>query len=249
MLASTLPIKAQGGLPFECVSRYLASRPVIPSQHWKPTMKILIASALILFTSLASAQVLEVNLWKPNPGGADATMAAAKEAEAIIDKMGGNAQVGLDLDGTLHFVTFHDNWAGWATQNQKLEKNQEWTAFIAKWSAAPSAVLIENYLLNTPVSGGEGDVYQVFIWEPELGRGSDLLKAAVEAKAIHEKDGASITIHLDQMNHMHYVMNFASWDAWAAFQDAEHPEFQAFMEKQNADPTGRLIKVYTASNQ
>ncbi len=212
-------------------------------------MRTLIASALLLFTSLTSAQVLEVNLWKPQAGGAEATLAAAKEAEAIVDKMGGNAQVGLDLDGTLHFVTFHDNWADWAKQTHKLAKNPEWTAFVAKWNAAPSAVLMENYLLNTPVSGGEGDVYQVFIWEAEPGRGSDLLKAALEAKVIHEKDGAAVTIHLDQMSHMHYVMNFASWDKWAAFQDDEHPEFQAFMEKQNADPTGRLIKVYTASNQ
>lgn len=46
---------------------------------------------------------------------------------------------------------------------------------------------------------------------------------------------------------MHYVMNFTNWEAWAKFQDADHPEFEAFMQKQQQDPTARLIKVYTTS--
>ena len=87
----------------------------------------------------------------------------------------------------------------------------------------------------------------MFIWEPELGRGADLFQAAMQAKAIHEKDGAAVTIHADQMQNMHYVMNFDSWEAWATFQDSQHPEFQAFMQERSRDPGGRLIKVYTAS--
>ena len=212
-------------------------------------MRVLLAIALTLFTSLAGAQVLEVNVWKPQMGGAAGTLAAAKEAQAIITKAEGNVSIAVDLDGTLHFVTYHENWAEWAAQTAKLEKNETWTSFIAKWSAEPSAELIENYLLNTPVAGGEGDVYQVFIWEAELGRGPDMFQAGVQAKALHEKDGAAVSINSDQMNRMHYVMNFASWDAWAKFQDADHPEFEAFMQKQQQDPTARLIKVYTASNQ
>ena len=212
-------------------------------------MKTLVALALTLITSVASAQVLEVNIWKPAMGGSEATMAAAREARSIIEKEGGNASIGVDLDGTLHFVTFHDNWAGWAAQTAKLENSKAWGEFIARWNADPAAELIENYLLNTPVSGGDGDVYQVFIWEAVPGRGPDMFQAGVEAKALHEKDGAAVTIHFDQMNLMHYVMNFESWDAWAKFQDADHPEFEAWMQKQQQNPTARLVKVYTASNQ
>lgn len=212
-------------------------------------MRVLLAIALTLLTSLASAQVLEVNIWKPQMGGAAGTLAAAKEAQAIITKAEGNVSIGVDLDGTLHFVTYHENWAAWAVQTAKLEKNDTWTSFIAKWSADPSAELIENYLLNTHVAGGEGDVYQVFVWEAELGRASDMFQAGVRAKALHEKDGAAVAILTDQMNRLHYVMNFASWDAWAKFQDTDHPEFEAFMQKQQQDPTARLIRVYTASNQ
>jgi hypothetical protein len=212
-------------------------------------MKSLLALVLALFTSVAGAQVLEVNIWKPKMGGMEATMAAANEARSIIEKEGGNASVGFDLDGTLHFVTTHDNWAGWAAQTKKLENSKAWSAFIAKWNADPAAELIENYLLNTPVPGADGDVYQVFIWEAVPGRGAEMFQAGVEAKALHEKDGAAVTIHVDQMNLMHYVMNFASWDAWAKFQDADHPEFEAWMQKQQKNPTARLVKVYTAAMQ
>ena len=212
-------------------------------------MRILTALALTLFTSLAGAQVLEVNIWKPKMGGVPGTLAAANEARGIIEKAGGGASIGVDLDGNVHFATYHDNWAGWAKQAAKLEKDKAWSAFLAKWNSDPSAELVENYLLNTPVAGDDdGEVYQVFIWEAEPGRVADMMKAGAEAKALHEKDGAAVSIHVDQMNRMHYAMSFADWDAWAKFQDADHPEFEAWMSKRQQDPTARLVKVYTASS-
>jgi hypothetical protein len=168
----------------------------------------------------------------------------------MIEKAGGSASIGVDLDGNVHFATYHDNWAGWAKQNAKLREDKAWTSFLAKWSEDPAAEVVDNYLLNTPVgSDDEGNVYQVFIWEATPGRVADMMGAGVEARALHEKAGASVSIHVDQMNRMHYAMNFADWDAWAKFQDAEHPEFEAWMRKRQADPTARLVKVYTASNQ
>jgi len=96
-------------------------------------------------------------------------------------------------------------------------------------------------------ASGDGDVYQVFIWEPMPGRSADLYRAAAQAKALHEKDGAAVTIHSDQMGHLHYSMNFKTWEDWAKFQDAEHAEFDAFMAEVQKDPSGALIEVYTAS--
>ena len=46
-----------------------------------------------------------------------------------------------------------------------------------------------------------------------LGRGGDLARVAGEAKAIQEKAGASVGIHFDQLNRLHYVMSFESWEA------------------------------------
>jgi hypothetical protein len=192
---------------------------------------------------------LEVNIWQPMPGMTQKTVEYAKEGAGIVEELGGSATVGQDRDGSLHFVTNHKNWVDWAAFQKKMTGSKAWASFLAKISAKPSATLINNYLLNTPVPGKDGSVYQVFIWQPELGRGADLFQAGMKAKAIHEKDGAAVTIHADQMQNMHYVMNFDSWEAWAKFQDSPHPEFQAFMQERSKDPAGRLLKVYTASQR
>jgi hypothetical protein len=210
-------------------------------------MKKLLASVLLLCSSFAGAQVLEVNIWQPLPGMAEKMAEDAREGAAIANKHGGGATLGLDRSGSLHFVTSHKNWADWATYQKKTSNDKAWTSFVARFNANPSATLLNNYLLNTPAPGGIGSVYQVFIWKPELGRGTELFKAGMKAKAIHEKDGAAVTIHTDQMQNMHYVMNFDSWEAWGKFQDSPHPEFQAFMQEQSKNPAGRLIEVYTAS--
>ena len=77
-------------------------------------MKILLASALLLCSSIGWAQVLEVNIWQPMPGMSEQTIAYAKEAEGIANDLGGGALVGQDRNGSLHFVTTHKNWAEWA---------------------------------------------------------------------------------------------------------------------------------------
>jgi hypothetical protein len=211
------------------------------------SIKALAAFCLVIASSLANAQVLEVNIWKPKLGGTGGTIAAAQKGAALINEAGGSASVGLDLDGSIHFVTSHENWADWAALQSKLSKSEAWDAFVAEWIADPAAELAENYLLNTPMPGGDGDVYQVFIWEPMPGRSADLYRAAAQAKALHEKDGAAVTIHSDQMGHLHYSMNFKTWEDWAKFQDADHAEFDAFMAEVQKDPSGALIEVYTAS--
>ncbi len=212
-------------------------------------MRMLLALTLALFTSVASAQVLEVNIWKPKMGGMAGTIAAAQKGAAIVREAGGNAGVGLDLEGSIHFVTFHENWADWAKLQDQMSKSEAWDAFVAEWIADPAAELADNYLLNTPMASGTdgGDVYQVFIFEAMPGRSGDMFKAGAMAKALHEKDGAMVDIHVDQMGRMHYAMGFESWEAWAKFQDAEHKEFDQFMAELEKDPRAELVKVYTAS--
>ena len=75
-----------------------------------------------------------------------------------------------------------------------------------------------------------------------------MFETAMEARAIHEKSGVKVEIHVDQMQNMHYVMNFKNWAAWAMMQDSPSAAFQAFMQRIQASPNAELIKVYTASN-
>ena len=103
-------------------------------------------------------------------------------------------------------------------------------------------------MLNSLSGDPAGGMYQVFIWDPLLGQGGNLAQAANEAKVIHEKAGASVGIHFDQLQRLHYVMSFDSWEAWGTFNDTPLPEFQAFIQEQNKNPTSQLVKVYTATS-
>lgn len=211
-------------------------------------MRTIVIGLLLSISAFSQAEILEVNIWKSMPGKGPMTFQYGQEIRAIHEALGANVQIGADLDGRMHYVLSFENWAEWAKFGTKAQASEEVAAFFAKANANPSAELEDNYLLNVAAPGGDGSVYQVFIWEPELGRGNDLFQAAMEAKAIHEKTGASVGILFDQLNYMHYVMAFDSWDAWAKFQDTPNDEFSAFMDKQNQDPTAKLVKVYTANN-
>lgn len=210
-------------------------------------MKILVALALSLCTAVAQADVLEVNIWKPAMGGMPGTIAAAQEGKAIIEEAGGNVSIGIDLDGSLHFVTYHDNWADWASLQGKMSESAAWNNFVGRWMAAPSAELADNYLLDAVVSDEGGDVYQVSVWEAMPGGSTEMFMVAARAAEIHKKMGAAVSIFADQMGRLHYAMNFEDWDAWAKFQDTESAEWAAFWAEIQKDPKATLMHVYTAS--
>jgi hypothetical protein len=212
-------------------------------------MRVLVLGLLLSISSWTVADVLDVNIWKAMPGKNRMLVKYAAEAQAIQQKLGANASVGRDMEGRIHTVTNFKNWAEWAAFGEKLQGSSAWGKFLDKIDKNPSAELEDNYLLNTPLSGGSGgEVYQVFIWKAELGRADDMFQSGMEAAAIHKKAGISVDIHVDQMQNMHYALNFDSWADWAKMQDTPNAEFQAFMQRQGADPTAQLIKVYTANN-
>lgn len=211
-------------------------------------MKKLLVAALMLFSPLLAAQeVVDVSIWQPMPGMAGKTLEAGKEAAGIINEMGGSAMVAQDLDGSLHFATSHKNWTEWAAMQKAMSENKGWGKFLTRFNEKPPATMAEHYMLNTPSPGKSLPVYQVFVWQAEMGKVAAMMKAGMEAKALHEKAGAAVTIHVDQMRNMHYVMAFENWEAWAKFQDTPNQEFEAFMEKLNKNPAAQLVDVHTAS--
>ena len=211
-------------------------------------MRIIVLAVMLSFSSFALADVLEVNIWKSMPGKNQLTAQYGQKARAIMEQAGAGVTIGVDLEGRLHVATAFKNWADWAKFGSKMEKSEAWGAFMQEISANPSAELEDHYLLNTAAPGKVGKVYQVFIWEPQLGRGSDVVQSAMQARAIHEKAGVPAAIHVDQLGNLHYLVSFDSWDAWAKFSDTPNPEFQAFMQAQSKDPNAKLIKVYTANS-
>lgn len=211
-------------------------------------MKLFTMCLLLSLSSFSVADVLVVDIWKSMPGMNQTTRQYGQEAKAIHKKLGASITLGVDMEGRMHVARGFENWAAWAKHGQKLQASKEWAAFLEKINKNPSAELEDHYMMNTPVPGQVGAVYQVFIWEPASGRGGNLFESAMQAKVIHEKAGARVSINIDQLQKLHYVMSYDSWDAWAKMQDTPNPEFQAFMKKQGENPNGKLVKVYTATS-
>ena len=213
-------------------------------------MRTTLVAILLSISVAASAQVAQVNVWRSMPGKQALTAEYGEEASAIHAKLGANAVVSFDTQGRMLYALLFENWTQWALFGGKLAQSAEWAAFLGKISATPSAELEDQYLLNTvaAAAGELGPVFQVFIWEPELGRGNDLFQAAVQAKPIHEKAGAQVTVLADEIGRLFYLMSFESWETWGKFSDTPNPEFQSFLAKVNEDAPGRLVQVYTGSS-
>ena len=216
----------------------------------KPRVMILLGALLLLISSAATAQVVELNIWKPLPGKNALTLGYGQEARAIHEKLGANVGIGQDTEGRMSYALIFANWTEWAQFGGKLQASEEWSTFLAKISAAPSAELEDQYFLNvvSPLAAETIAVYQFFVWQPQLGRGQELVQGALQAKVIHEKAGASVGVSVDQLGRMHYLMAFESWEAWGKFADTPNPEFQALMTEFNKDPSAELIKVYRGSS-
>ena len=216
----------------------------------EPCRMILLGVVLLLVSSVATAQVVELNVFKPLPGKGGLSVQYGQEARDIQTELGAQVVVSQDTEGRLLYALVTPNWTEWAAFGDKLGASPEWSAFQAKISAAPSAELEEQYFLNI-VSATDGpiNVFQNFVWEPEPGRGNELVAGALQAAAIHEKAGADVGVSVDQLGRMHYLMAFESWEAWGKFADTPNPEFQAFMAEQNKNPIAQLVKVYTGSSR
>ena len=209
-------------------------------------MKKISILSLLLISTTAMADVLEVNIWKPITGKGPLTAQYGAEARAIQEKLGGNVTLAFDTMGRMHFGMGFANWTEWAKHSRKVEASEEWSKFWDKANRTPSAELEAHYLLNVTSPGGIGAVYQVFVWEA-TGTVSALVASAMEAEKIHEKGGAEVSINLDQMNRVHYVMSFESLEAWARFQDTPNEEWASWWAEAQKNPAGNLVKVYTAT--
>ena len=65
----------------------------------------------------------------------------------------------------------------------------------------------------------QADIAMVNVWSALPGNSQQLFMNGMEAKAIHEEMGASVSISADQDGDMHYVVSFPDWAAWGKFED------------------------------
>ncbi len=198
-------------------------------------MKSIIAAVILIFPSSAFAQVVSVNVYQPTPGGAQLTGEYFQEAKVILQAAGAQVIISSDLKGTFRFAMLFDNWEAYGRFAQSLPTNESWGAFQNKIGRAPSAIQTDNLLLNqiaaetNPVTG-PGTVTQVIVWEPTTtGTMAQLVQAAMGAKPIHERAGASVAVSTGG-GRMYYLMRFENFEAWGKNLDTPNPEFQAYMQ-------------------
>jgi len=97
---------------------------------------------------------------------------------------------------------------------------------------------------------GWSDVAQVNVWSPYPGKGAETYQNAMQAKVIHEKLGASVTISQDQDLNILYVVVFKDWSDYGKFFDAMNSsqEWQVFWQKISAEGAAELIQTFTLNN-
>ena len=205
------------------------------------------ATLCLMLPAFAIAQVTHVTLWDPLPGKSAEMLTTAAKGVALNIKLGAQPGTAIDTHGRLHFIMSFDSWAAWGEHQAKAAADPEMRAFIAEYTANPRATMVESFMLEQPIPGAPGAVYNVFVWEAYEGRSAELMTKAVEASDIHKKAGAGIAVNVDQLGRMHYVMSFDSWSAWGKFQDAPTAEWAAFMGGFQADPPGKIVQTFMAN--
>jgi hypothetical protein len=92
--------------------------------------------------------VLTVSTWRPQPGKAAEFMTAVATAKKIHERLGAHVRViatqfgGVPM-GTA-YVMEHPSWDAFGKFGEKMNTDNEWTAFWTAAQANPSAELVSN---------------------------------------------------------------------------------------------------------
>lgn len=204
----------------------------------------------LLSLGSAQAEVMEVNVWKTIPGKGAEAAAAFKEARAIHERHGAGVSIINDFEFNTRYVMFFDSWQAWNKSAGGFLQDKEWQALIARGQKDPVLEHQANHLINI-IERSEtlGSVVETYIWEPLPGGNQRLFDAGLRSKKLHEKAGVSVLVGADRLDRMIYSISFPDWNAYAKFMDTPNPEYQAFMAKEMANPSGKLVEVITGSVQ
>ena len=204
---------------------------------------------LCAMSASAYAQVFTVFIWDA-PTGHDAQMyETAMKAKALHEKMGAGVFIGTDQRGRMHYGVTYDSAEARGKVADAMPGNKEFQALMqaaSQQEGAASLVTVHN--LNTAVagSGGNGPVTMVFQWRPHAGQMGAFIARASEAKKIHEKLGADVSIEIDEKGHAFYAINFASWTAQGKFADtlANNEAWSAFLAENAKHPIAEQVDTY-----
>jgi len=223
--------------------------------------KVALIISMILFTSSAFSEIVEVYRWKAYPGKAAQLLSDMQEAAQIHSDMGIAVQInqlGIGSTQNVDYVMRFDDLESWGRLKDMNVVSREWNNFYSRVAADPGGELVESINgINTDTSVmaddfENGQVFSVFVWDPAPGRSAELAQGFEAAANIHESLGARVEGYTEGFggtDNMHYVMIYDSWSDMAAAQErmATSEEWLAFQNvtATATEPTATLVQTFT----
>ena len=210
------------------------------------TIKNLIITSLIGFSTITFSDVVEVYTWKAKPGKDAELIQLFRDAAVIHENEGATVAMEAmnvgDTMGTYQYVMRWDNLVDWGISKDKLNTSAEWAALGEKYTPGELGEMtssLSGVNLDSSVKASDFSdpfVYSVQVWDPTPGKIQELLSNFMMAKSMIEATGARVEIYSEGTGgngKFHYVLLHENWtkmgevytalgssEEWLAFQSS-----------------------------
>ena len=210
------------------------------------TIKNLIITSLIGFSTITFSDVVEVYTWKAKPGKDAELIQLFRDAAVIHENEGAIVAMEAmnvgDTMGTYQYVMRWDNLVDWGISKDKLNTSAEWAALGEKYTPGELGEMtssLSGVNLDSSVKASDFSdpfVYSVQVWDPTPGKIQELISNFMMAKSMIEATGARVEIYSEGTGgngKFHYVLLHENWtkmgevyaalgssEEWLAFQDS-----------------------------
>ena len=224
------------------------------------TIKNLIITSLIGFSTITFSDVVEVYTWKAKPGKDAELIQLFRDAAVIHENEGAIVAMEAmnvgDTMGTYQYVMRWDNLVDWGISKDKLNTSAEWTALGEKYTPGELGEMtssLSGVNLDSSVKASDFSdpfVYSVQVWDPTPGKIQELLSNFMMAKSMIEATGARVEIYSEGTGgnaKFHYVLLHENWtkmgEVYAALGSSE--EWLAFQSSTAQGNAATLVSSHS----
>ena len=224
------------------------------------TIKNLIITSLIGFSTITFSDVVEVYTWKAKPGKDAELIQLFRDAAVIHENEGATVAMEAmnvgDTMGTYQYVMRWDNLVDWGISKDKLNTSAEWAALGEKYTPGELGEMtssLSGVNLDSSVKASDFSdpfVYSVQVWDPTPGKIQELISNFMMAKSMIEATGARVEIYSEGTGgngKFHYVLLHENWtkmgEVYAALGSSE--EWLAFQSSTAQGNAATLVSSHS----
>ena len=224
------------------------------------TIKNLIITSLIGFSTITFSDVVEVYTWKAKPGKDAELIQLFRDAAVIHENEGATVAMEAmnvgDTMGTYQYVMRWDNLVDWGISKDKLNTSAEWAALGEKYTPGELGEMtssLSGVNLDSSVKASDFSdpfVYSVQVWDPTPGKIQELLSNFMMAKSMIEATGARVEIYSEGTGgngKFLYVLLHENWtkmgEVYAALGSSE--EWLAFQSSTAQGNAATLVSSHS----